>query len=110
MYQLLVSGNQQHNEEQVWVMQLLAAGLQGPLDAQLYRSVWLCSFCRIAAFVLCMFSCTGQSSCGPSGVLLHLHSACLVVQVIRIVVLLLCCCIRCLFHNAHGLSSTHQNE
>ncbi len=38
MYQLLVSGNQQHSEEQVWVMQLLAAGLRGPLDAQLYRS------------------------------------------------------------------------
>ncbi|KAL0021866.1 hypothetical protein WJX77_009321 [Trebouxia sp. C0004] len=37
MYQLLVSGNQQHSEEQVWVMQLLATGLRGPLDAQLYR-------------------------------------------------------------------------
>ncbi|KAA6426422.1 MAG: hypothetical protein FRX49_03533 [Trebouxia sp. A1-2] len=37
MYQLLVSGNQQHSEEQVWIVQLLAAGLRGPLDAQLYR-------------------------------------------------------------------------
>lgn len=37
MYQLLVSGNQQRSEEQAWVMRLLAAGLQGPLDAQLYR-------------------------------------------------------------------------
>ena len=45
MYQLLVSGNQQHSEEQVWVMQLLAAGLRGPLDAQLYRSAHLHSYC-----------------------------------------------------------------
>ncbi len=56
MYQLLVSGNQQHSEEQVWVMQLLAAGLRGPLDAQLYRSVHLSSFCSIAASTLCMLS------------------------------------------------------
>lgn len=38
MYQLLVSGNQQHVEERSWVLHLLAAGLQGPQDAQLYRS------------------------------------------------------------------------
>lgn len=38
MYQLLVSGNQQHVEEQSWVLHLLAAGLRGPPDAQLYRS------------------------------------------------------------------------
>lgn len=38
MYQLLVSGNQQHVEERGWVLHLLAAGLQGPQDAQLYRS------------------------------------------------------------------------
>ena len=38
MYQLLVSGNQQHTEEQEWCLQLLAAGLRGPLDVPLYRS------------------------------------------------------------------------
>lgn len=38
MYQLLVSGNQQHVEERSWVLHLLAAGLRGPQDAQLYRS------------------------------------------------------------------------
>jgi len=92
MYQLLVSGNQQHSEEQVWVMQLLAAGLRGPLDAQLYRSVHLYSYCCIAASILWMLSCAGQSSCGPSVVLLHPYSACSAVQVSRIVVLLLYCC------------------
>lgn len=42
MYQLLVSGNQQHVEERSWVLHLLAAGLRGPQDAQLYRSA--CAF------------------------------------------------------------------
>jgi len=97
MYQLLVSGNQQHSEEQVWVMQLLAAGLRGPLDAQLYRSVQLWSFCCIAAPIFCMLSCTGQSNCGPSVVLLHPHSACSAIQVSQIVVLLLCRCIHACF-------------
>ena len=38
MYQLLVSGNQQHVEERRWMLHLLAAGLQGSQDAQMYRS------------------------------------------------------------------------
>ena len=37
MYQLLVSGNLQHTQEQAWILHLLAAGLRGALDAQLYR-------------------------------------------------------------------------
>lgn len=76
MYQLLVSGNQQHSEEQMWVMQLLAAGLRGPLDAQLYRSAHLYSYYSIVASTLCMLSCICQSSCVPSVVLLHLFPAC----------------------------------
>ena len=38
MYQLLVSGNQQHVEERSWMLHLLAAGLRSPLDTHLYRS------------------------------------------------------------------------
>ncbi len=109
MYQLLVSGNQQHSEEQVWVMQLLAAGLRGPLDAQLYRSAHLYSYCVIASSTVCMLSYSGQSNCGPSVVLLqppcqcssctgHLSHRPSVVQLHPR-----------LFHIARGLSLTHQN-
>lgn len=60
MYQLLVSGNQQHVQEQSWVLHLLAAGLRGPQDAQLYRSAvniflyfWLCCSSRSIFLLLC---------------------------------------------------------
>ena len=35
--QLLVSGNEQHTQEQLWLLQLLATGLRAPQDAPLYR-------------------------------------------------------------------------
>jgi len=35
--QLLVSGNEHHAQEQLWLLQLLASGLQAPHDAPLYR-------------------------------------------------------------------------
>lgn len=51
MYQLLASGNQQHEEERGWMLHLLAAGLQGNQDAQMYRSVGLHLFIRMYIYI-----------------------------------------------------------
>ena len=37
MSQVLVSGNEQHTQEQLWLLQLLALGLRAPHDIPLYR-------------------------------------------------------------------------